>query len=62
MENAQTPKTLLLGYISAESSAGEEEFEEAYENYLNAKNRILIVGNDIVEHERIENIIKILAL
>ena len=53
---------LDLGYISAESSAGEEEFEEAYENYLNAKNRILLVGNDIVEHERIENIIKILAL
>ena len=53
---------LDLGYISAESSAGEEEFEEAYENYLNAKNKILIVGNDIVEHERIENIIKILAL
>jgi len=53
---------LDLGYISAESSAGEEEFEEAYEKYLDAKNRVLIIGNDLIEHEKIENIIKLLAL
>ena len=53
---------LDLGYISAESSAGEEEFEEAYENYLEAKNKLLIIGDDLIEHERIENIIKLLAL
>jgi NADH-quinone oxidoreductase subunit F len=53
---------LDLGYISAESSAGEEEFEEAYENYKEAKNKLLIIGDDFVEHEKIENIIKLLAL
>ena len=53
---------LDLGYISAESSAGEEEFEEAYENYLEANNKLLIIGDDLLEHKRIENIIKLLAL
>ena len=53
---------LDLGYISAESSAGEEEFEESYENYKNSKNKVLIVGDDLVGHEKIENIIKLLAL
>lgn len=53
---------LDLGYISAESSAGEEEFEEAYTNYLEAKNKLLIIGDDLIEHERIDNIIKLLAL
>ena len=53
---------LDLGYISAESSAGEEEFEEAYENYKEAKNKLLIIGDDLIEHKRIENIIKLLAL
>ena len=53
---------LDLGYISAESSAGEEEFEEAYENSLLAKKKLLIIGDDLIEHKRIENIIKLLAL
>lgn len=53
---------LDLGYISAESSAGEEEFEEAYLNYSEAKNKLLIIGDDLLLHKRIDNIIKILAL
>lgn len=53
---------LDLGYISAESSAGEEEIEEALENSNNAKFKTLIVGNDIVNHERIDNIVKFLAI
>lgn len=53
---------LDLGYISAESSAGEEEFEESYEAFLNSNSKVLIVGNDIKNHERIENIIKLLAV
>ncbi|RBQ32753.1 hypothetical protein CRU92_03285 [Arcobacter sp. FW59] len=52
---------LDLGYISAESSAGEEEFEEAYESYKNSNSKLLIIGNDIKNHERVENIIKLLA-
>ena len=53
---------LDLGYISAETSAGEEEFEEMLENSVNAKNKTLIIGDDILEHDRIENIIRIIAL
>ena len=53
---------LDLGYISAESSAGEEEFEEAYERSENKKNKILLIGNDILAHDRVENIIKLLSL
>ena len=53
---------LDLGYISAESSAGEEEFEEAFENSSNSKIKTLIVGDDLVNHERVENIVKLLAI
>ena len=53
---------LDLGYISAESSAGEEEIAEAFETSNDAKSKILIIGNDIKNHQRVENIIKLLAL
>ena len=53
---------LDLGYISAESSAGEEEFEEAFENSQEAKVKTLIIGNDLINHERVENIVKLLAI
>lgn len=54
-------ENLDLGYISAESSAGEEEFEEAQELFEKANSKVLIIGEDIKHHERYENIIKILA-
>ena len=54
-------ENLDLGYISAESSAGEEEFEEAKEASLASQSKVLIVGNDIKNHERVDNIIKLLA-
>ncbi len=53
---------LDIGYISAESSAGEEEFEEAYERSLSKSNKTIILGRDIFTHERVENIIKILSV
>ena len=53
---------LDLGYISAESSAGEEEFEEAFENSLNCKFKTLIIGDDLIEHPRVENIIKLISV
>lgn len=55
-------ENLDFGYISAESSAGEEEFEEAYESSLSSKTKTLIIGNDILNHERLENITKLLAV
>lgn len=53
---------LDIGYISAESSAGEEEFEEALEKAENKINKTLIIGRDIFSHERVENITKILSV
>lgn len=53
---------LDVGYISAESSAGEEEFEEIYEKTSASKNAVLLIGDDILNHERIENIIKIICV
>jgi len=53
---------LDIGYISAESSAGEEEFEEALEKLVNKENAVLIVGRDIINHPRVENIIKMLSV
>ena len=53
---------LDLGYISAESSAGEEEFEEAFENSLDAKVKTLIIGDHLINHERVENVIQLIAL
>ena len=53
---------LDIGYISAESSAGEEEFEEAYEKSLEKSEKTLIIGRDIFTHERVENITKILSV
>lgn len=53
---------LDLGYISAESSAGEEEFEEAYENSKNSQFKTLIIGDDLIEHPRVENIIRLLSI
>ncbi|WP_121628178.1 hypothetical protein [Poseidonibacter antarcticus] len=54
--------SLDLGYLSAESSAGEEEFEEAYDNSLNCKFKTLIIGDDLIEHPRVENIIKFISI
>lgn len=53
---------LDIGYISAESSAGEEEFDEAYERGLEKSNKTLIIGRDIFSHTRVENITKILSV
>lgn len=53
---------LDIGYISAESSAGEEEFEEALEKLENKEEAILVVGRDIARHPRLDNIIKMLSV
>ncbi len=54
--------SLDLGYISAESSAGEEEFEEAYEQSKECKFKTLVIGDDLIEHKRVENIARLLAI
>jgi len=53
---------LDIGYISAESSAGEEEFEELLQRAKDKKEKTLIIGRDLFSHERVENITKILSV
>jgi NADH-quinone oxidoreductase subunit F len=53
---------LDIGYISAESSAGEEEFEQAVEKAQDKTQKTLIVGDDIFTHERSNSIVKLLCV
>ncbi len=47
---------LDIGYISAESSAGEEEFEEMYDKSSNKTTKTIILGEDLFSHEKVANI------
>ena len=53
---------LDLGYLSAESNIGEEEFSHMMLTFKRAKNRVLIIGSDIMAHKRANNIAKLAAL
>ena len=49
---------LDIGYLSGESSVGEEELELLAENLADKKEITLIVGDDITGHKNFENISK----
>ena len=53
---------LDMGYLSAESSAGEEEFDEIFTRSENKNNKTLIIGDDIKTHEEKNNIVKLISL
>jgi anaerobic selenocysteine-containing dehydrogenase len=53
---------LDLGYLEAESNIGEEEFEDLLKLFENSKNKVVVVGNDVMAHDRAENIAKICAM
>lgn len=53
---------LDLGYLSAESNIGEEEFAFMMKSFKRAKNRVLIIGADIMAHSRAQNIAKLAAM
>ena len=53
---------LDLGYLGAESNIGEEELELMMKSFTRAKNRVLIVGNDLMAHERASNLAKLAAM
>ncbi|MCF6310299.1 MAG: NADH-quinone oxidoreductase subunit G [Sulfurimonas sp.] len=53
---------LDLGYIYAETNLGEEEFSFMMKSFTRTKNRVLIIGNDLIAHERSDNIAKLAAL
>ena len=55
-------ENLDVGYLSAESSVGEEEFDEMVELSYKKKNKTLVVSRDLFSHEKIENISKLLGV
>ena len=50
------------GYLSAESNVGDDELAAIEKSLMRAKKRVLIVGSDLIAHERAENIARIAAL
>jgi NADH-quinone oxidoreductase subunit G len=52
---------LDIGYLSAESSVSEEEIESIKQEFWKKKRFTLVVGEDIFNHERVENIARIVA-
>jgi len=53
---------LDFGYLYAETNIGEEELSFMMKSFARAKKRTLIIGNDLVAHERAFNIAKLVAL
>ncbi|WP_345993324.1 NADH-quinone oxidoreductase subunit G [Sulfurimonas sp. HSL-1716] len=50
------------GYLSAESNIGEDELEFMVKSLARTKNRVLIVGNDIMAHKEAKNIARLAAM
>jgi len=53
---------LDLGYLDAESNIGDEEIDFMMKSFSRAKNRVLIIGNDLIAHKRSDNIAKLAAM
>jgi len=50
------------GYLCAESNVGDEEFAQISKSLRRAKRKTLIIGADILSHNRAENIARLCAL
>jgi NADH-quinone oxidoreductase subunit G len=50
------------GYLSAESNVGDDELAAIAKSLTRARNRVLVLGSDVIAHERSENIARIAAL
>ncbi|MEK6658962.1 MAG: ferredoxin, partial [Campylobacterota bacterium] len=53
---------LDFGYLYAETNIGEEELSHMMKSFMRAKKRTLIIGNDLIAHDRSSNIDKLAAL
>jgi len=53
---------LDLGYIEAESNIGEEELIQMMKSFSRATKKVLIIGNDLMAHNKAKNIAKLSAL
>lgn len=52
---------LDLGNLSAESNVGDDELKFMTKSFKRAKNKVLIIGSDLLSHERAANIAKLAA-
>ncbi|MDP1785020.1 MAG: 2Fe-2S iron-sulfur cluster-binding protein [Sulfuricurvum sp.] len=50
------------GYLCAESNAGDEEFVRIEKSLRRAKRKTLVIGSDVLNHGRAENIARLAAL
>lgn len=50
------------GYLCAETNVGDEEFERLSRSLRRAKRKTLIIGSDVLNHPRAENIARMAAL
>ncbi len=55
-------KDLDIGYLSGETSVGEEELELIEQRFIRTKNKVLIIGEDLYGHPKALNIAKIVGL
>ena len=53
---------LDIGYLSGETSIGEEEFESINKKFIRRKNKTLVIGSDIYGHKNASNIAKLIGL
>jgi len=53
---------LDIGYLSGESSVGEEEFELIKSKLIRRKNKTLVIGTDLYAHPRAKNIALLVGL
>jgi len=53
---------LDLGYLEAESNVGDDELKAMSKSFSRAKNKILILGSDVLAHSNAENIAKLAAM
>jgi len=50
------------GYLSAETNVGDDELEMITKQFLRTKAKTLVIGADLLAHERVENIARLVAL
>lgn len=51
-----------IGYLSGETSVGEEELESIVNKITKSKNKVLVIGEDLYEHSQASNIAKLIGL
>lgn len=50
------------GYLCAESNVGDEEYAQISKSFARAKRKTLVIGSDLLNHKRSENIARLCAM